>query len=112
MLSKPPKLLEVIEAPETERGAVDARRTRLVTSTRFAFRAGAERQLYVGAPMTNGRDASTQMIPLGGAWATQAVRLGLQTPEKNPMSIVIDRDKLAYGCTDGTIVVVSFAEQT
>ena len=45
LLIKAPRLLEVVEAPEIERGATDARRTRLVTSTRFAARAGAERQV-------------------------------------------------------------------
>ncbi|RXK40396.1 hypothetical protein M231_02229 [Tremella mesenterica] len=45
LLNKAPKLLEVVDAPDIERGAVDARRTRVVTSTRFAARSGADRRV-------------------------------------------------------------------
>ena len=66
------------------------------------------------------------MIPIRGAWSDVADEVGLQTPGKNPMSIVMDRDKVAvsyfnravnrrssflqYGCTDGSIVLVSFTD--
>ena len=51
-------------------------------------------QLYVGASEDSSTQLKTVMIPIRGAWAAEAERLGLQTPEKNPMSIVMDRDKL------------------
>jgi len=51
-----------------------------------------EIQLYVTAP---GPEGTTQMVPVAGAWREAAERLGLQTPEKNPMSLVIDREKFA-----------------
>ncbi|OCF37122.1 hypothetical protein I316_01027 [Kwoniella heveanensis BCC8398] len=106
LLTKPPKLVELIDAPDVEKGAVDARRTRVVTSTRFAARAGANRHLYIGVPRRDGK--RTEMKDVGGAWASRADELNLQTPEKNPMSLVLDREKFVYGCTDGSIVVVGF----
>ena len=39
------------------------------------------------------------MIPLRGAWAQEAERYSLQTPGKNPMSIVMDRDKVVVSST-------------
>ncbi|WVF68610.1 hypothetical protein IAT40_003380 [Kwoniella sp. CBS 6097] len=106
LLTKAPKLVELIEAPDVEKGATDARRTRIVTSTRFAARAGANRHLYIGVPKSD--EEGTEMRPVSGAWASRAEELHLQTPEKNPMSLVLDREKFVYGCTDGSIVVVGF----
>ncbi|WWD16533.1 hypothetical protein CI109_100960 [Kwoniella shandongensis] len=109
LLSKPPKVLETIHAPDTEKGAVDSRRDRIVTSTRFAARKGADRHLYIGLPNhSHEQSERTKMIPVKGAWVDRAEELNVQTPEKNPMSLVLDRDKFVYGCTDGTIVVVGF----
>lgn len=34
------------------------------------------------------------MMPIAGAWRHETAALDLQTPEKNPMSIVVDRDRL------------------
>ncbi|KAK4688067.1 hypothetical protein P7C73_g2033, partial [Tremellales sp. Uapishka_1] len=89
LLTKAPRLLELIDAPDVERGAVDAQRTRVVTSTRFASRTGADRHLYVGVPM-GGR---TEMVSVNGAWRDKAAELSLQTPGMNPMSLVLDREK-------------------
>jgi hypothetical protein len=33
------------------------------------------------------------MVTVKGAWQRQAAELGLQTPEKNTMSVVMDGDK-------------------
>nr|XP_018264697.1 uncharacterized protein I303_02874 [Kwoniella dejecticola CBS 10117]OBR86855.1 hypothetical protein I303_02874 [Kwoniella dejecticola CBS 10117] len=106
LLTKPPQILELIHAPDVEKGAIDARRTRVVASTRFAARSGADRHLYVGVPK-NGEDG-TDMVPVLGAWKDKSDMLDLQTPGKNPMSLVLDREKFVYGCTDGSIVVVGF----
>jgi hypothetical protein len=37
------------------------------------------------------------MGPLSGAWTDKAEELRLQTPERNPMSLVMDREKLVVG---------------
>ncbi|WVW80126.1 hypothetical protein I302_102101 [Kwoniella bestiolae CBS 10118] len=110
LLTKPPKILELVHAPDVEKGAIDARRTRVVTSTRFAARSGADRHLYVGVPRQSDSDQGegTDMIPVSGAWRDKSEMLDLQTPGKNPMSLVLDREKFVYGCTDGSIVVVGF----
>ncbi|WWC87868.1 uncharacterized protein L201_002766 [Kwoniella dendrophila CBS 6074] len=109
LLTKAPKILELIHAPDVEKGAIDARRTRVVTSTRFAARTGADRHLYVGAPRSSVESQGrTDMIPVLGAWKDKSDMLDLQTPGKNPMSLVLDREKFVYGCTDGSIVVVGF----
>lgn len=34
------------------------------------------------------------MMPIAGAWRDEAAAMDLQTPEKNPMSLVVDRDRL------------------
>ncbi|OCF74968.1 hypothetical protein I204_03815 [Kwoniella mangroviensis CBS 8886] len=100
LLTKAPKILELIHAPDVEKGAIDARRTRVVTSTRFAARSGADRQLYVGVPGQSdqgGQDGGTDMIPVTGAWRDKSEVLNLQTPGKNPMSLVLDREKFVVG---------------
>ncbi|WVQ96144.1 hypothetical protein IAU59_003247 [Kwoniella sp. CBS 9459] len=110
LLTKAPGLVDLIDAPDVEKGAIDARRMRVVTSTRFAARAGANRHLYIGSPNCDSEDGreGMELRPVGGAWASRADEMNLQTPEKNPMSLVLDREKFIYGCTDGSIVVVGF----
>ncbi|KAL7419628.1 E1 ubiquitin-activating protein [Cryptotrichosporon argae] len=109
-LDRPPGLVEIVDSKDVERGAVDAQRGRMVTSTRFAARAGAERKLFVGAPDGHSHGA-TRVVAVHGAWAARATELGLQMPGKNPMSLVLDRERFIYGCTDGTIVLVGFVGQ-
>jgi hypothetical protein len=50
MFACPPRVKEIIDAPDIERGAIDARRTRIVSSTRFAARKGADRQVKGNIP--------------------------------------------------------------
>ena len=47
LLTAPPKLVAVVETPDVAIGAVDPRKRRVVTATRFSTRAGATRTLYM-----------------------------------------------------------------
>ncbi|KAG9005368.1 hypothetical protein FRB94_001592 [Tulasnella sp. JGI-2019a] len=46
-MTRPPKILAVIETPDVAVGAVDPLKRRVVTATRFSSRAGAQRQIFV-----------------------------------------------------------------
>ncbi len=43
VLTAPPKLVGVVETPDVAVGAVDPRKRRVVTATRFSTRSGANR---------------------------------------------------------------------
>ena len=45
VLTAPPKLVGIIETPDVAVGAVDARKRRVITATRFSTRLGASRQV-------------------------------------------------------------------
>jgi pyrimidine and pyridine-specific 5'-nucleotidase len=45
ILTAPPRLIAVIETPDVAVGAVDPRKRRVVTATRFSSRAGADRRV-------------------------------------------------------------------
>jgi pyrimidine and pyridine-specific 5'-nucleotidase len=47
ILTAPPRLIAVIETPDVAVGAVDPRKRRVVTATRFSSRAGAERRIFM-----------------------------------------------------------------
>ena len=47
ILISPPKLMAVVEAPDAAVGAVDPRKGRVATATRFSSRAGADRRVSV-----------------------------------------------------------------
>lgn len=47
ILTAPPKLVAVVETPDVAVGAVDPRKRRVVTATRFSSRAGADRRVSV-----------------------------------------------------------------
>ncbi len=49
ILTAPPRLIAVIETPDVAVGAVDPRKRRVVTATRFSSRAGAERRVRARA---------------------------------------------------------------
>ncbi|KAG8725115.1 hypothetical protein FRC09_008458 [Ceratobasidium sp. 395] len=56
---KPPVLLSVVETPDVAVGAVDPRKRRVATSTRFSSRAGADRRIFVSTynlPMSRAKD--------------------------------------------------------
>ena len=47
ILTAPPKLVAVVETPDVAVGAVDPRKRRVVTATRFSSRAGADRRVSI-----------------------------------------------------------------
>jgi pyrimidine and pyridine-specific 5'-nucleotidase len=85
-LSRVPQIIEVRRTPEVERGVFDPTSGRLVTSTRFAARAGSEKKIYVSSRTTTNE--------LGGDWAMGAAMQGLDTPVKRPTCLTMDGEKL------------------
>ncbi|PPQ69643.1 hypothetical protein CVT24_001216 [Panaeolus cyanescens] len=55
VLTAPPKLVAIVETPDVAVGAVDPRKRRVVTATRFSSRAGADRRIF----MSTHQDAPT-----------------------------------------------------
>ena len=51
ILTAPPKVVALVETPDVAVGAVDPRKRRVVTATRFSSRAGADRRVGVLARM-------------------------------------------------------------
>ncbi len=49
VLTAPPRLIAIIETPDVAVGAVDPRKRRVVTATRFSSRAGADRRVRTSA---------------------------------------------------------------
>ncbi|KIM43807.1 hypothetical protein M413DRAFT_443693, partial [Hebeloma cylindrosporum] len=47
ILTAPPKLVAIVETPDVVVGAVDPRKRRVVTATRFSSRAGADRRIFM-----------------------------------------------------------------
>ena len=47
ILTAPPRLIAIIETPDVAVGAVDPRKRRVVTATRFSSRAGADRRVRI-----------------------------------------------------------------
>ncbi|KAL4063831.1 hypothetical protein J3A83DRAFT_4378489 [Scleroderma citrinum] len=47
ILTAPPKLVALVETPDVAVGAVDPRKRRVVTATRFSSRAGADRRILI-----------------------------------------------------------------
>lgn len=62
-------------------------------------------QLYVGTASSGG---ITQMVPITGAWTDKADLLSLKTPEKNPMSLVMDSEKLVVSpCRNNLVILIA-----
>ena len=47
ILTAPPKIVAMVETPDVAVGAVDPRKRRVVTATRFSSRAGADRRVGI-----------------------------------------------------------------
>ncbi|PPQ94181.1 hypothetical protein CVT25_003818 [Psilocybe cyanescens] len=47
ILTAPPKLVAIVETPDVAVGAVDPKKRRVVTATRFSSRAGADRRIFM-----------------------------------------------------------------
>lgn len=50
VLTAPPKLIALVETPDVAVGAVEPRKKRVVTATRFSSRAGADRRVRDSFP--------------------------------------------------------------
>ncbi|KAF8962105.1 hypothetical protein BDZ97DRAFT_1826407 [Flammula alnicola] len=99
ILTAPPKLVAIVETPDVAVGAVDPRKRRVVTATRFSSRAGADRRIFMSThqdkervlPAQSGENADedddlnfitqelppsididTDIVPLTGAWGALA----------------------------------------
>ncbi|KAI9632590.1 WD40-repeat-containing domain protein [Dioszegia hungarica] len=104
----PPVLVCCHPVTSIEKGALGPK-GRIVCSTRFAARKGAKREVgYDQHLFGEAGLEKMECVRLGGAWCAQAEELGLETPDKNPLTIAVDCEKFIYGCTDGSIVVASF----
>ncbi|KAJ6598211.1 hypothetical protein DFH09DRAFT_903578 [Mycena vulgaris] len=92
ILTAPPKIVGVVETPDVAVGAVDPRKRRVVTATRFSSRAGADRRIFMSThedkevdPLKNtGNGVHTlrtgtpveidlAATPMGGVWGALAV---------------------------------------
>ncbi|KAI0683273.1 hypothetical protein BC835DRAFT_1396028 [Cytidiella melzeri] len=100
VLTAPPKLVGVVETPDVVVGAVDPRKRRVVTATRFSTRSGANRKIFMSThrdkedaklSSDEGEDPATELsdngksdppsstveydnniLALGGAWSAMA----------------------------------------
>ncbi|KAK7052123.1 WD-repeats-region domain-containing protein [Favolaschia claudopus] len=89
ILTAPPKIVGVVETPDVAVGAVDPRKRRVVTATRFSSRAGADRRIFTSTheeKETEGAKNGAEVMrtvtpveidlaatPLGGVWGSLAV---------------------------------------
>ncbi|KAH9945563.1 hypothetical protein B0H21DRAFT_694161 [Amylocystis lapponica] len=97
VLTAPPKLVAVVDTPDVVVGAVDPRKRRVVTATRFSTRLGANRTIFMSThhdkeeaaksaedagedgeqqdserTPSPAQDFDTNILPLAGAWAALA----------------------------------------
>ncbi|KAF5370917.1 hypothetical protein D9615_009798 [Tricholomella constricta] len=59
ILTAPPRIVALVETPDVVVGAVDPRKRRVVTATRFSSRAGADRRIF----MSTHQDKETPLAP-------------------------------------------------
>ncbi|KAJ3575409.1 hypothetical protein NP233_g1113 [Leucocoprinus birnbaumii] len=57
ILTAPPKLVAIVETPDVAVGAVDPRKRRVVTATRFSSRAGADRRIFMSTHQDKGESS-------------------------------------------------------
>lgn len=116
-LTVAPRVVSVLRTPEVATGAVDPLKRRLVCSSRFSARVGAERTLYTSTysdPAQSGNDTvqdgthapespetASTFPTIRGAWSAHSNELSI--PERNPMSIVLDHESVVVGTSDGLV---------
>lgn len=123
-LTAAPRVAAVLDTPDMATGCVDPSKRRIVCSTRFSSRAGADRQLYTsslgtdfgqtlqqlqsgsGSESGSGVEPAANISPIVGAWSACAAEL--QTPSRNPMAMVLDHESVVVGCADGAVYRVGF----
>ncbi|CAK5279855.1 unnamed protein product [Mycena citricolor] len=131
ILTAPPKIVGIVETPtDVAVGAVDPRKRRVVTATRFSSRVGAVRKIFVTTheetkEPTTDVEIDLAATPLSGIWGALAVPpysdsrglkgqlpnkfAGMATPEKNPMAMAMSHEEVVVGCADGCIYVMNFS---
>ncbi|KAJ9480011.1 Suppressor of disruption of TFIIS [Pseudozyma hubeiensis] len=136
-LSTAPKVVSILETPDVAVGCVDPTKRRIVASTRFSSRAGAERMLYASSlPFDHGRTSTqlsseakagearsptngngnaapatadaTSTITVPIRGAWEAQSADLATPARNPMAMELDHESVVVGCADGLIYRIHF----
>lgn len=102
VLTAPPRLIAIIETPDVAVGAVDPRKRRVATATRFSSRAGADRRVFMSthrekvAPATeNGPDNSGEGLSLRGAFTSVDLDTDIATIS-GAWSVIADDPAGAY----------------
>ncbi|KAJ7489148.1 hypothetical protein FB451DRAFT_1522502, partial [Mycena latifolia] len=72
ILTAPPKIVGVVETPDVAVGAVDPRKRRVVTATRFSSRLGADRRIF----MSTHEDKEAERPNDAAGQAADAIRTG------------------------------------
>lgn len=70
ILTAPPKLVAIVETPDVAVGAVDPRKRRVVTATRFSSRAGADRRIFVSTHQDKDSVAESDSNSMNGTHST------------------------------------------
>ncbi|EGN94599.1 hypothetical protein SERLA73DRAFT_163115 [Serpula lacrymans var. lacrymans S7.3] len=91
ILTAPPKLVALVETPDVAVGAVDPRKRRVVTATRFSSRAGADRRILMSTHQDKQsiRDADEDEDEDGEDEGSEG---GLNLGPVSPPSVDIDTD--------------------
>ncbi|KAL7408924.1 hypothetical protein BDY24DRAFT_404916 [Mrakia frigida] len=131
-LGKRPILVSLVDSPtDVSIGFVDPGKRRVITSTRFSTRPGAEKNLFLStfsasssskplvpstptSPLPSFDSQSPPPSPIGslvptylrGAWEEAADELGLRTAGMGPMSLGLDHEKIVVGTAGGDVYVV------
>jgi len=88
ILTAPPKLVAIVETPDVAVGAVDPRKRRVVTATRFSSRAGADRRIFMSTHQDaeKSRRAKGKEAEHGTANGDDLDFIIAQTPSSEPLS--------------------------
>ncbi|TIA88557.1 hypothetical protein E3P81_03437 [Wallemia ichthyophaga] len=111
ILTNPPRVVQITHTQNMAPvGATDVSKHRVVTSTRFSSRSGADRRLFCS---TLG-----DTVPIEGVWKDLSPRCedvgvemakdSLANSNRGPLSICIDHQQAVFGCADGTVYSLSF----
>ncbi|TIB81204.1 hypothetical protein E3Q22_01307 [Wallemia mellicola] len=109
ILIKAPKVVQITHTQNMAPvGATDVSKHRVVTSTRFSSRSGADRRLFCS---TLG-----ETVPITGVWeelsprpeevTSEEAKESLANSNRGPLSICIDHQQAVFGCADGTLSFV------
>lgn len=101
-LSAAPRVVSILETPDVAVGCVDPTKRRIVASTRFSSRAGAEHRLYASSlPLDHGK-TSTQLLKSNASSAANGTEGASVSAESAPAS----QDALSDGATSDITVPI------